>query len=1084
MPPIPPPNDDNPLPETDHGFDVESNAPGDGATFDRKTLGETSSSHSAAAIGAFETKQAGAATEGSEATSSDPSPPTFAGYTVQGVLGRGGMGIVYKAHQLKANRVVALKMILTSKHASVQDQIRFQIEAEAVARLQHPNIVQLHEVGEQDGMPFFSLEFCEGGSLDQKLTSWTPTAAEAVALVETLARAMHHAHSRGVVHRDLKPANVLLTSDGTPKITDFGLAKNLESVSDLSRSGTIMGTPSYMAPEQAEGKVRDTGPATDVYALGALLYEMLTGQPPFRGETPYRTIEQVLNEEPPLPSRLRPGVPRDVETICLKCLRKQPGQRYVSAEALADDLRRFRQGEPITARLVGRVERGWSWCRRNKAVASLLVLVLLLFSTGTTVSMLFAFDAAKQAREAIREKGNALVSARAAQEKAVEANASRTEALHSRDEARRHLYQALLREAEAVRGGRKPGYRNHVWKLLAQAALLDVPERDVTELRQIAVSCLGDFMGREPPLLNGFPAAIQGVALNDTGAELAVLMANGEVVRADMVTGKKESPRPYAEVCASRPWADCSLTRSANGNRTVTIQGPKELLVRDADKGVGDRTFSLPSAPMVFALSPDGRWLVSSFATSVKDVRAVPVLSLQVWNLSAGKALPAVTVPLDGINRIVFSPDGRLFGCACLEGAVIYQTSDARQVACIRGLLVYGLSFSPDNQLVVIPSMQEDYVRLWSVATQQDVAILPHAGGPQMVCFSGDGQRIATATWDSVRVWDLGSLKEKQLLAGHEGGVPGIGFGPDGTWLVSTGKDRTTRVWDASRGTIRQQLPSVPGQGQAVSLSPNGKLVAVADYLAGAVLIWERTSGRELAMWRRGLGSRVHSVAFSRDGRFLAAGAVPGLLIFRLEVTTADDGSIARLVLHPLEHPPPPTSDVGFLCFSADSRLFAWASNSGQIHLWDLEQQRELPSPGDVFSRIGSLAFHPDGRLVFINPLREIVFWDPHAGKPSAKFATPGGSKGAVPGSYALKVGLSPDGRCLAATNISGHGVNLWDTESGKGLVSLPDEAGVVWCFAWSPRSDHLAVSRSNGSIAVWDLPEVRRQLGELGLQW
>ena len=301
---------------------------------------------------------------------------------------------------------------------------------------------------------------------------------------------------------------------------------------------------------------------------------------------------------------------------------------------------------------------------------------------------------------------------------------------------------------------------------------------------------------------------------------------------------------------------------------------------------------------------------------------------------------------------------------------------------------------------------------------------------------------------------------------------------------MSTGKDGTTRVWDAACGTVRQQLPRAPGQGQAVALSSDGRLVAVADYLAGTVLIWEQTSGRELAMWREGLGSRVHSVAFSRDGRFFAAGAVPGLLIFRLEVKNADDGSIVRLVLHPLEHSPPVTSDVGFVCFSPDSRLFAWTSNVGRIHLWDLERRRELPSPGDVFKRIGSLAFHPGGRLVFINPRREIVFWDAHAGKPSATFATPGGSRGAVPGSYALKVGLSPDGRCLAATNISGHGVNLWDTESGKRLVSLPDEAGVVWCFAWSPQSNDLAVSRSNGSIAVWDLPEVRRQLGELGLQW
>ena len=303
--------------------------------------------------------------------------PTLPGYEIVAELGRGGMGVVYKARQIKANRVVALKMILASRHASVQDRVRFQIETEAVARLQHPNIVQLYEVAEHDGLPFFSLEFCDGGSLDRRLKTWQPTAREAAELVEALARAMHYAHLRGVVHRDLKPANVLLAGDGTPKITDFGLAKQMDSGSDLSKSGAIMGTPSYMAPEQAEGKVHDTGPAADVYALGSLLYELLAGRPPFKAETAFETLKQVLTDEPTPPSRLRSGTPRDLETICLKCLRKQPGQRYASAGALADDLRRYQRGEVISARAVGRLERAVMWARRRPAVAALLLVTVL-----------------------------------------------------------------------------------------------------------------------------------------------------------------------------------------------------------------------------------------------------------------------------------------------------------------------------------------------------------------------------------------------------------------------------------------------------------------------------------------------------------------------------------------------------------------------------------------------------------------------------------------------------------------------------------------------------------------------------------
>ena len=357
--------------------------------------------------------------------SSTPAPPrgfVVPGYEILGELGHGGMGVVYKARQIKADRLVAIKMILGSKHASVQEKVRFQIEAEAIARLQHPNIVQLHDVGEHEGLPFFSLEFCDGGALDGKLRTWTPTAAEAAVLVETLARAMHYAHLRGVVHRDLKPANVLLSSRresvssaGTalagvsqlreliPKITDFGLAKRLDSGNNISRSGAIMGTPSYMAPEQAEGKVHDTGPAADVYALGALLYELLVGRPPFVGETAFDTIRKLLTEEPTPPSRSRPSVPPDLETICLTCLNKEPSQRYASAEALADDLHRLQQGEPIAARPVGKIERFVKWMKRRPAVAAVLALAVAL---GAVIVVGFAIVASQlqETKEALKRE--------------------------------------------------------------------------------------------------------------------------------------------------------------------------------------------------------------------------------------------------------------------------------------------------------------------------------------------------------------------------------------------------------------------------------------------------------------------------------------------------------------------------------------------------------------------------------------------------------------------------------------------------------------------------------------------------------
>jgi formylglycine-generating enzyme required for sulfatase activity len=325
--------------------------------------------------------------------------PEVPGYEVLGLLGHGGMGVVYRARQVQANRLVALKMIRAVEHASPAERLRFQIETEAVARLQHPHIVQLYEAGEVRGQPFFSLEFCDGGTLTQQLKKQRPSPREAAALIETLARAMHYAHLRGVVHRDLKPGNVLLAgAERVAKITDFGLAKRIDAEArDVSQSGAIMGTAAYMAPEQAAGKVRDTGPAADVYALGALLYQCLTGRPSFDGPQ-HLVLVSVLNDEPVPPSRLATKVPADLETICLKCLSKEPARRYASAEELANDLRRFQAGEPIRARPVGAVERTWKWARRRPAAAALLGVVLLAL-VGLTVLSVVALDREQKAQQ-------------------------------------------------------------------------------------------------------------------------------------------------------------------------------------------------------------------------------------------------------------------------------------------------------------------------------------------------------------------------------------------------------------------------------------------------------------------------------------------------------------------------------------------------------------------------------------------------------------------------------------------------------------------------------------------------------------
>ena len=304
--------------------------------------------------------------------------PTIPGYRIVEELGRGGMGVVYRAEHLELKRQVALKMILAGALAGPRDLTRFRDEAEAMARFHHPRILQIYHVGEIDGNPFLTLELAEGGTLARKSGGKPQPPHEAAALVESLAQAVHAAHEHGIIHRDLKPANILLDAKGAPKISDFGLAKQMDQADDRTATGAILGTPSYMAPEQARGKSKSQaiGPAADVYALGAILYDLLTGRPPFLGESPVDTLQQVLGQEPVPPTRLQPKVSPELEGICLHCLEKQPSLRYPSAQALADDLRRFQNHEPTLVRPVSPWGRLRKWARRRPAAAALIGVIL------------------------------------------------------------------------------------------------------------------------------------------------------------------------------------------------------------------------------------------------------------------------------------------------------------------------------------------------------------------------------------------------------------------------------------------------------------------------------------------------------------------------------------------------------------------------------------------------------------------------------------------------------------------------------------------------------------------------------------
>jgi serine/threonine-protein kinase len=466
------------------------------------------------------------------------------GYEILKVLGRGGMGVVYKARQPKLDRIVAVKVIRAGGHASENDLARFVTEAQAVAALQHPNIVQIYETGDHNGQRFFTMEFVAGGSLADKVDKYSLPPKEAAALVEPLARAMAYAHGKGVVHRDLKPENVLLETPvnggaAVPKITDFGVAKRFDPaepgarVTGLTMTGDVIGTPSFMAPEQARGDPKAIGPATDIYALGAILYASLTGRPPFQAALPWDVIEQVIRDEPVTPSSLVRKTPRDLETIILKCLRKEPRERYPSAEALADDLRRFLNGEPIVARPIGRIERCVKWAKRYPTAAALLASLVL----GIAVSTGLAYWA-------IGERGHAKKSEGTAQQKAALAQQKQTEAEQARDEAKKRYMMALMAFSNMVSTLQSklevhPGTQHVRKELLTKARdglryLLDESELLAFRDSQLVWSCLrlGDV---EMELGNTVAGQKQYQAGHDLARRLAEADPSNEQAQYDLV---------------------------------------------------------------------------------------------------------------------------------------------------------------------------------------------------------------------------------------------------------------------------------------------------------------------------------------------------------------------------------------------------------------------------------------------------------------------------------------------------------------------------------------------------------------------
>jgi WD40 repeat protein/tRNA A-37 threonylcarbamoyl transferase component Bud32 len=972
--------------------------------------------------------------------------PEVPGYEILGELGRGGMGVVYKARHQALNRLVALKMVLSGVCASPEGLARFQSEARAIARLQHPHIVQIHEIGEHNGLPFFALEFCPGGSLDKKIKGSPLLPQDGAQLVATLARAMHAAHERQVIHRDLKPANVLLAEDGTPKVSDFGLAKLLDA-GEKTQTGAVLGTPSYMAPEQTSGRSQEVGSAADVYALGAILYELLTGRPPFKAATAIDTLALVRNEEPIPPSRFHPRLPRDLETICLKCLEKSPADRYPTAAALADDLRRWMRGEVIQARPAGTGERVVKWVLRHPTAAALAFMSVLaaIVAVAGIVSLL---DRSRlQQANAVAEEQRDLADAQR-----IEAETQKTaaeQARHEAEEQRRHAetQKAAAEQARHEVEVQRDLGRRYIYASNTQLADRAWNEGDVRRMRELLEGQRPEQTGGED--LRGFEWYYLWRLLHAQLVELPFSNVGDVVYSPDgrLLTG----PLPDGRV---------GLCEAETGRLVRPPWNAHDGVVR----GV--------------AFSPDGRRL----ATSGED-RAV-----RVWDVATGRRLLQAAGLPDTVHSLSFSADGQLLagaGPANNSTIRVWDAESGDEWSVMAGKVSgTSVSFSPVNRHLAVTRVGE--VDIWDVDSGQRKHFkkIYASGWNSLVAFSPDGGQLAVARPGAIQTWDLKTDRDGSSIGTAEE-VLSLAYSPDGRRLAYRERGGSVTIRDAQTVGYMLSWHVSPYSSPGLMFSPDGQRLVAGGIGTSQSMIWDATTNHEgLVAWLSSYGKQ--SIAFSPDGEHLAVASERqwGVMVIQA-VTGMQIGSLA-------------TRSIGsHVAYSPDGRLLAATGPQGSVQLWDARSRQSIKILHQHTRPITGLAFSPNSGLLAVGSEDGTAkLWDVASGTVrtvlpvdervlsvlSARAVGCMGlpltqgpflvafalSSGDTSGFHAsVCVAFSPDGSLLATG--SGATVHVWDVATLKKVASLSDEAGQVQMVAFGPNG-RLATAGGDGIVRLWDV--------------
>ena len=1013
----------------------------------------------------------------------------FGDYEILEEIAHGGMGVVYKARQTSLNRIVAVKMILAGQLANESDVKRFQAEAEAAANLHHPGVVGIYEVGVQDGQHYYSMEYINGQNLAQAVREKPLSVTQAAEYVRDIAIVLEYAHQQKVLHRDLKPSNILIDGSGRLRITDFGLAKRVEGESDLTMTGQVLGTPSYMSPEQAAAQHAIIGPPTDIYALGAILYELVTGRPPFRSENVGEILRQVQHDEPVRPRLLNPKLPRDLETICLKCLEKEPRRRYGSAQLLADDLGRYLRGEPIVARPARAWERGIKWVRRHPTAAGLVfvstVAILSLVSVGVgqhynnqlqTVNGELA-----SAKSSLETRNAQLQGAKASLETSNKELATASGKLETalndvkaeRANARKYLYTARMTLVQRAQKENQPG---RIVQLL-RSVIPETPEQE--DLRDFEWYHLWRKYHGEESRLRGHTGPVTAVAFSPNDKWLASGSTDHSLRVWNVATGLE-----HWRLTGHRGEVK-SLAFSSNGDQLISASVDGFLKLWNVDRG--QEIQSINVQPLLekearltaCAFCPDGKHI----ASRSEDGKVL------VWDLAAGKSIAEWSKTTARQARsLAFHPEGRTLAFVN-NGSIHFweplhgKDIPIRDAVKLSGQANTNIAYSPDGKRLISgytdhSNFKNGVVTVWDVEKKSPVWSISCPAIITCVAYSPSGDSFAVAGLDqAVRIWNAATGEETCVLFAQDA-VRSIAYSPDGSRIVAGTEDRLVMVWSVPKLEERilhegKPSSSYTSAANSVSFGAGGRALGALCNKEG--LIWNARTGRQIQ--RIEGGARFRRIALAPTSSWIAGVRSDSLT----EAFTGIDGIPLRQAKK--DRDPTAISSAMAYAVSQDETLVAEASGADMARVYNASTG-ELTRTFALRDWVSSVAFSPDSKLLAVGS----GYWDPGADNRGALqvWEIKSGETILPKQNFSLDVwwlAFSPDGTLLAAamgdyrhvgTNNPGR-IRIWNTSTWEVVYDLRGHSRCVWSLAFNPRGTRLASAGGQGNspvgeVKVWDV--------------